>query len=113
MNAKPTPGKWKKGARVPERHAIRILDRRGFLVAEARGAGGPWTEVEGNAALIVAAVNACFQVDPSNPLAVAEALPEIVNALLRIANEPQPEAATVDIMRAIARAALAKIGATP
>jgi hypothetical protein len=33
-----------------------------------------------NAALIVAAVNACFAINPSNPLAVAEALPELAEA---------------------------------
>ena len=37
-------------------------------------------EAEANAALIVAAVNACFAINPSNPLAVAEALPELVKA---------------------------------
>ena len=35
---------------------------------------------EANAALIVAAVNACFAISPSNPLAVAEALPGLVEA---------------------------------
>jgi len=49
-------------------------------MAEARGAGGPWTEVERNAEIIIAAVNACFAVSPLNPLAVAEALPELVEA---------------------------------
>jgi hypothetical protein len=39
-------------------------------------------EAYANAELIVAAVNACFQVSPSNPRAVAEAIPEAF-ALLR------------------------------
>ena len=41
---------------------------------------GPSEEDDANAALIVAAVNSCFAINPSNPLAVAEALPELVEA---------------------------------
>jgi hypothetical protein len=37
-----------------------------------------------NAALIVAAVNACFAVSPDNPLAVAEALPELAHAAVMV-----------------------------
>jgi hypothetical protein len=81
---KPTPGNWKKSERVPERHAIRILAQDGSLVAEARGAGGPWADVEANAALIVAAVNACFQINPGQPQAVAEAMTEVVEAFKKI-----------------------------
>ena len=69
------------------------------------------SEAAANAALIVAAVNACFKVNPDNPLAVAEALPDLVNALLRIANEPQPEVAAEVIMRTIARSALFELEA--
>ena len=36
---------------------------------------------EANAALIVAAVNACFAVNPDNPMVVAEALPSVVQNL--------------------------------
>ena len=74
------PGPWRKGERESYLHAIKIIDERGFLVAEARGATGPWADVEANARLIIAAVNACFAVNPDNPLAVAEALPELVEA---------------------------------
>ena len=38
------------------------------------------------AALIVAAVNACFQINPTNPMAVAEALIDLVDAA-RLAEE--------------------------
>jgi len=55
MNAKHSPGPWVRGARVPESHAMRILSRDGMLVAEARGAGGPWAQVVANANLIYAA----------------------------------------------------------
>ena len=37
-------------------------------------------EAEANAALIVAAVNACFAINPSNPLAVAEGMAELAEA---------------------------------
>lgn len=49
-----TKGPWKKAEPVPERHAIRILGADGGLVAEARGASGPWTQVTCNARLIAA-----------------------------------------------------------
>lgn len=49
------PGPWKLAGRVPERHAIAINDSDGLLVAEARGAGGPWSIVGFNARLIAAA----------------------------------------------------------
>lgn len=50
-----TPGPWKKGKRQPENHAVNVLDERGFLVAQARAAGGGWSEAAANAALIAAA----------------------------------------------------------
>jgi hypothetical protein len=59
--------------------------------------------------LIIAAVNSCFAINPSNPLAVAEAMGEAVNALRSIAHEAQPGAAAEAILRTIARAALAKL----
>ena len=69
-----TPGPWRKGARVPGRHAIRILDSTGLLAAEARAGGGPWSWAEANARLIVAAVNGCLAVNPDNPLAESKGL---------------------------------------
>ena len=47
-----------------------------------------------NHELIVAAVNACFTINPSNPLAVAEAMPELVGAakgLLAFIHEKFPK----------------------
>ena len=93
---KPTPGKWL----IDERTGIIVIyegpentepcidgipnDRR---VAVFRGhyieAEGRWEmspEQIGTAHLILAAVNACFAVNPSNPLAVAEALPGLASA---------------------------------
>jgi type II secretory pathway component GspD/PulD (secretin) len=45
----------------------------------------PFETSKANAALIVAAVNACFKVNPSNPLAVAEGMAELVEACRNIA----------------------------
>ena len=107
------PKPWRKGARVPGRHAIRILDSEGLLVAEARAGGGPWSWAEVNAALIVAAVNACFAINPDNPLAVAEALPELVEACKLLVAwrdnllEITPGSA-LDMSISTARAAIAK-----
>lgn len=56
MNTKHTPTPWKKGARINEDHGIRI-DSPSGLVAIARGAGGPWSDVESNAKHIVHCVN--------------------------------------------------------
>ena len=39
------------------------------------------TDAKVNAELIIAAVNACQKVNPDNPLAVAEALPDMYKAL--------------------------------
>jgi hypothetical protein len=74
---------------------------------------------EANAALIVAAVNACFKVSPDDPLAVAEALLEIVTALRDLITlkdfpifPPIPPAQKI-IAWNQARSALAKIEAKP
>lgn len=75
----------------------------------------PKAEAEENARLIVAAVNACFAINPSNPLAVAEAMGEVVEALRRIADGQWPsdiaETEGTLAMREVARAALAKLEA--
>jgi len=76
---KPTPGPWRfKGRTLTVPHLAvygppHLVD------------GGDYAPIcephyEADARLIVAAVNACFQVNPDNPLAVAEALPELVEA---------------------------------
>jgi len=81
--SKHTPGPWKKGERVPERHAIRILGKNGLLVAEARGAGGPWKEVEANARLIVAAPDLLTALRLCLPFVKGLAVEEISTAAIR------------------------------
>ena len=49
------------------------------LVAEAQG--DTQEEAEANAKLIAAAVNACIKVNPDNPMAVAESITELYEAL--------------------------------
>jgi len=71
-------------------------------------------EMGANISLIVAAVNACFAVNPDNPPAVAEAIPEIYHLLKRIiggygSNTPE----TIDEAMTQARSALAKLEAKP
>jgi hypothetical protein len=74
---KPTPGPWVVNQNRPVAGCngdIAITTGHESIVAVAFVR----PDVEANAALIVAAVNACFTINPDNPLAVAEALPEIV-----------------------------------
>ena len=81
--SKPTPGPWRsrelgsEGARIlPDYGDVR---ERGKVIAEVRGRD-TLTDFA-NARLIVAAVNACFAISPSNPLAVAEGMGEAIEAL--------------------------------
>jgi len=121
MNAKPTPGPWEAWpdadtnqlAVGPKMGGVGVCDvvnvnGIGISTEDTRATG------EANARLVAAAVNACFVVNPENPLAVAEALPEIVTALKRIEMGMSfPEDDVQRTARDVARAALAKIGATP
>jgi hypothetical protein len=91
-----TPGPWRKGARVPERHAIRILSDVGLLVAEARGAAGPWSRVEANARLIAAAPE------------TTEALADLVEQLEGIGIPDWAGAEGLDLTKAKAAIAKAK-----
>jgi len=72
---KPTAGPWvRSGFEVYGKNETPLVAdcaRFNVLVRE---------EIQANIALIVAAVNGCFAVNPDNPLAVAEALPELVKA---------------------------------
>ena len=94
---KPTPGPWIADLRTgccAIYPASRVDDTPGCLPNDDRNIhfsrkGSEYKENEGwtmdaeaqaNAALIVAAVNACFKVNPDNPLAVAEVLPELIEA---------------------------------
>lgn len=84
---KPTSGPWNA-----QGHGLyKNEDIIGVITAplEAKMAEG-----KANARLIVAAVNACFTINPSNPLAVAEAMPELVGAakgLLAFIHEKFPK----------------------
>ena len=92
---KPTPGPWMIDERTgiiviyagPENTEPCIAGAESRAIVRFDGhrtaSGSGWEvppEKIGNARLIVAAVNSCFAVNPSNPLAVAEALREIINA---------------------------------
>lgn len=94
---KPTPGPWKLTANLNGHMEFPITDETGFPVAGviacssvksgygemadaiSRSPEGQ-TEAWENGKLIVAAVNACFSVNPDNPQAVAEALADLVKA---------------------------------
>lgn len=92
---KPTPGPWlidkRSGVivihRGPENTEACISGAESRAIARFDGQrtedGAAWEmrpEQIGNAHLIVAAVNACFAVNPSNPMAVAEGMAELVEA---------------------------------
>lgn len=75
-----------------------------------------------NADLIVAACNACMAVNPSNPIGVAEAIPELVATVQHVAQyfaaltEMQPEVnhgTKGQAVRTAVSAVLAKLEATP
>jgi hypothetical protein len=101
---KTTPGPWRISPYYPgDIIADNPQSRYPLVVAEC--------PLADDANFIMAMGEACYLVNPSNPLAVAEALPELVNVLLRIANEAWPSAVTENCMRTIARAALAKLEA--
>ena len=120
---KPTPGPWKlcganeglcpchliwsKKADCVVAHTVGVKDE---YITEGEGISDE-KEICANAALIVAAVNACFAINPDNPMAVAEALPEIVSALAEaLAGLDQLGCADGDLGNTI-RIALAKIEA--
>ena len=76
------------------------------------------TERDSNARLIVAARNACMKVNPSNPIAAAEALPELLDACILVVKTANSAAETGhseakcvgtnwDVLGSILRAAIA------
>jgi len=90
QSPRPTPGPWLDDRARGSRHGaapVIVADKcwRGNQTREVAKVlfhgGSEDPEVQANAALIVAAINSCFAVNPENPLAVAEALPEIIRAL--------------------------------
>ena len=70
---KPTPGKWKRSYEI-------IEDEEGKTLAICSGHDTSLDQDEANANFVLTAHEACFAVNPDNPLAVAEALPELVEA---------------------------------
>ena len=66
----------------------------------------------GTAHLIVAAVNSCFAVNPSNPLAVAEGMAELVEAVTQLLSPNHTPDTYTEAMNAIA-GALDKLEARP
>lgn len=78
---KPTPGPWRKGEMCGGTIAIEA-DNPGATVARVHVYfNGDSTPAEANTHLIVAACNACQKINPENPQAVAEALPELFDHL--------------------------------
>lgn len=64
----------------------RVIDRnmpahRVRIVSNSEPIADMWQGHDDDANLIVAAVNACKKVNPQNPLAAAEALPELLQSL--------------------------------
>lgn len=126
---KPTPGPWKRewgGCCGEEIYApgnlwaVSVLGPHNDDSGEATPGFPSQADCEANAALIVAAVNSCFAINPDNPLAVAEGMGEVVEAtkvLLAFIREKFPKdfepggnGYLCPHHRAIA-AALAKLGA--
>jgi len=119
---KPTPGKWIARCMGSEGYLVwmdgPISKEHRSLNPVASCTAMPFETSKANAALIVAAVNACFKVNPSNPLAVAEALPTLVDAARKAlttldglvpTDTPMDSLAVQDIFAL--RSALAKIEA--
>lgn len=94
--AKPTPGPWalkkavKAGLKAENDHLI-YQPSDGRHIAETfqyQDHGVPDGPAEANARLIVAACNAAMAINPDNPIAAAEAMPDVIETLDWIAKEP-------------------------
>lgn len=86
MAATPTPGPWKwdgyKFTGLNDESVLELDDDGACGDPECCGAPSYYLAVkDADAALIVAACNACQQLNPANPLAVAEALPDALSAM--------------------------------
>jgi hypothetical protein len=112
MNTKPTPGPWKISKNFPGSTATfrEVEDPRGRVVLVGQSGLKNDLPADSNAALIVAAVNACFAVNPDNPMAVAEAMPEVVDVMRGILKCGMTTTADDNTWRRI-RSALAKLEA--
>lgn len=76
---KPTPGPWSISGSWILHEGNEIKTHIGRVV---RYQDQP---DKANAALIIAAVNACFAVNPENPMAAAEAVPAMRDIIIRLA----------------------------
>lgn len=80
-----TKGDWQARKLLPDRHGIITKEAWEITTPEydvvARIIGSAPIRNEADAHLIVAAVNACIKINPDNPQAVAEALPDMYEAL--------------------------------
>ena len=120
MNAKPTPGPWRMDF-GPRQYSLKGADCHNvvFMALPSEDYGAGIAEIDANAEFILAAVNACFQINPENPIAVAEALPELVESLKRVLPENQSESIYRCTIRVPAevitrvRATFAKVEAKP
>lgn len=111
-----TKGDWKVTGAVP------TLENTLTIYCEGRRIAIVMTgkDMEANANLIVAAVNACIKFNPSNPIAVAESIDDMYEALKKIVKEgthamtvaKSPESIkdnyNIDLVDGYARQALAK-----
>ena len=101
----PTPGKWKRSYEI-------IEDEEGKTLAICSGHDTSLDQDEANANFVLTALEACFAVNPDNPLAVAEALPELLEVFEEMMKKPgQAHPGTALWGRAID--ALAKLEAKP
>lgn len=84
---RPTPAPWKLGYYGPSDEWIRDAHGEAIMMIGANDTRNPQ-----NAALIVAACNACQQINPQNPQAVAQSLSKAVTAMkYAIAELPDDE----------------------
>lgn len=118
MAATPTPGPWKVVPDTQSNHddlnptTIQTLDGTRSIVSDL---GMQW---DADAAFIVAACNACMTVNPENPQAVADALPELVEAAETAESflrhlTPQAQGLAGQQAESLLRAALARIEGKP
>ncbi len=77
-----------------------LNDADGRLIAEVNDMRGNY---EANAKLIVSAVNACIELNPQNPLAVAEGIKDMYRACERLISRHGTSSAAVMAVKALAK----------
>jgi len=114
--SKPTPGPWAISEYYNAHqniHNARGIFAPGHTAPIVESVwGSTLAESDANAALIVAACNACQQVNPEHPQAVAEALPDLLRAAHDAAREWRLHGQLTDSCRHL-EAALAKAEGRP